>query len=298
MAAKNLALNKQHNLVFSGFESPQTPYTLVNLLKGTQWAADELKDYGIRLSTSITPPDKPEKQIAEIYRLAESGTDGFAIYPNHMEPMQKCIDDLVEMGKYVVTVNKDVQNCKRHLYVGCDYFQSGILAAEVLARMIPPGMDLAILMGNSDYEHHDISERYIGLTKKIERFPEINLLPPFKYDGSNNNVLGQYLEKILIANPNLGGIIDLTCELDLISRIVRENENRVRLVGFDLCDSIKNHMISHSIDAVIFQDMPSQGYIGVKNLYHYLTDESFTGDTDSRGRKLEVVYEGNLEFYI
>ncbi|MBI9104519.1 MAG: substrate-binding domain-containing protein [Spirochaetales bacterium] len=296
-AAKNLALNKQYNIAFSGFNSPQTPYTLNNLLKGTDWAAEEFKDYGLNLIYSLIDRGNRGEQIREIYKLAESGVDGFAIFPSQVEPMKKCINDLVDMGKYVVTVNKDVPDCRRHLYVGCDYYKSGILAAEVLARMIPPGQEIAVFLGGEGIEHMDITERYRGLTKKIGRFPSIKLLPPFKYDGNDPDKIKHFLTALLSENQNLGGIFDLTYELDLISRIVNKYNNKVRLVGFDLCDSVKNHMISHSIDAVVFQDMPAQGYLAVKHLYQFLSD-SATAEIREESTKLEVVYEGNLEFYI
>lgn len=297
LAAKNLALNKQYDIAFIGFNSPQTPYTLTNLLKGIKWAADEFSSYGLNLIYSITDADQFDRQIRETYALAESGIDAFAIYPNQVEPMRKCINDLVSMGKYVITVNKDVPDCNRHIYVGCDYYKSGILAAEVLARMIPPGQEIAVLLGGQGPEHQDILERYRGMTTKMERFPSIKMLKPYICSKGGKKDLEDYLAALLSQKPEIGGILDVTYEHDLISRVVYEHNNSVRLVGFDLCDSIKNHMIAHSIDAVIFQDMLTQGYVAVKNLYQALVEASPAG-LSAENTKLEVVYEGNLEFYI
>lgn len=297
LAAKNLALNKKYNIAFVGFDSPRTPYTQSNLLKGVRWAAGEFKDHGLNVELALCPPDSGRDQVQEILRLAEEGIDGFAIYPDKIAPLKECINKLVDRGKLVFTVNKDVPDCRRHAYIGCDYYKSGILAAEVLARMIPPAKEIAVLLGGKGIEHQDVVERYRGLEKKMERFPDIKLRPPFHYDPLKPEALTDFVQKILNSNTNLGGILDLTYELDLVGKIVLKNNNRVRLVGFDLCNTVRNHMIDHSIDAVIFQDMPAQGYLAVKNIFKSLVAEKLVG-VPEKSSKLEVVYEGNLEFFI
>ncbi len=78
---------------------------------------------------------------------------------------------------------------------------------------------------------------------------------------------------------------------------MQKHDNSVRLVGFDLCDTIRDNMLSHSIDAVIFQDMVSQGYQGVKHLFHSLLHPGSEAQPMLK-TKLDVVYEGNLEFFI
>lgn len=296
-AAKNLARNKQYNFAFVGFYSPRTPYTQSNLLKGVRWAADEFKDHGLYMELALGGPETNQDQVREIYRLAEGGVDGFVISPDEIEPLKDCINRIVEMGKLVFTVNKDVPDCNRHAYIGCDYFKSGMLAAEVLARMITPEKEIAVLLGGNGIEHQDIVERYRGLEKKMERFPTITLRKPFQYDPDHPEKLENYMNSIFDGSGTLGGILDLTYELDLIGKIVQKNNNQVRLVGFDMCDTVRNHMIAHSIDAIIFQDMVGQGYQAVKNLFLSLVNNHLE-EIPEQAAKLEVVYEGNLDFYI
>ncbi len=297
LAAKNLALNKQYEIAFCGYNNPRTPYTLNNLIKGIRWAADELSDYGLSVTYSLTDYTEHEKQISEIYRLAEAGVDAFAIYPNRVDPMGSCIDTLIGMGRKVFTINRDVPFSDRNSYVGCNYYQSGILAAEVLARMVPPGKEIAVLLGGDGVEYQDVTDRYQGLLKKMERFPEVTLIDPFVMPADTTEALQQYVEELIAGNRKLGGILDITYELDLIGSIVHRHNNSVRLVGFDLCDTIRNNMINHSIDAVIFQDMISQGYQGIKSLFQALMEDT-GGYIRMPKTKLDVVYEGNLEFFI
>jgi LacI family transcriptional regulator len=307
LAAKNLALHRSYHIAFVGYNSPQAPYTLNNLRKGIQWAADEFSDYGLKVTHLLTEAGNSEQQVNETCRLADEGVDAFAIYPDLVVPMSECIDRLSEKGKYVITVNKDVPSSSRHAYVGSNYYKSGVLAAEVLARMIPPGQELAVLLGGRGAEFIDVQERYRGLMDKMVRFPSITLRPPYIHDGSfqdgrlnddsKHPDLETYLKELIGSVPNLGGILDITCDLDLAGRVVHEYSNSVRLVGFDLCDTVRDHMISHSIDAVIFQDTISQGYQAVKLLFQALTEDS-SGGLHVPDSKLEVVYEGNLEFYI
>lgn len=297
LAAKNLAMNKEYNVAFVGYKSQESPYALNNLLKGIKWAENEFGDFGLRVNISLSNPEEKKNQIDSIQALKAEGADAFAIYPSMIEPMKECINGLVDSGFPVVTVNRDVPESKRIAYFGCDHYKSGILAAEVLARMIPPSKDLAVLLGGEGVEHYESEERYKGLLKKIERFPSVNLLPPVRLYDMNDGDAEKLMTAMIRDNENLGGILDLTSDLDKISRIVYGSNNKVRLVGFDLCDSVKNHMIRHSIDAVIFQDMPAQGYLAIKSLYLTLAKETEFPIPITRS-KLEVVYEGNLDYYI
>ncbi len=201
LAAKNLALNNQYVIAFSGYSNPRTPYTLNNLLRGIRWAAKELGDYGLSVTCSLTDLTEPEKQVSELYRLAEEGVDAFAVYPNRVGPMEECIDTLVGMGKQVFTINKDVPESSRSGYIGCDYYQSGVLAAEVLARMVPPGREIAVLLGGEGPEHQDVTDRYQGLLKKMERFPDVTLLDPFLLQDTSLDSLQQFVEELFATNP-------------------------------------------------------------------------------------------------
>ncbi len=293
-AAKNLARNRSYNMAFVGFHSPQAPYTQSNLLEGIQWAAQELSDYGLNIEYY---PGQSAAQTEILYRLAEQDTDGFIIYPELLEPLRGCVNELTAAGKMVFTVNRDIPDCSRQAYIGCNYYNSGILAAEVLARMVPAGKDIAVLLGGEGPEHTDIQQRYRGLIKKMERFPEIGLKKPYLCNPSSPQELEQYVTHILGKEENTGGILDMTYQLDLVGTTVYKCGNKARLVGFDLCDTVRNHMIAHSIDAVIFQDTFHQGYMAAKYLFLSLENNRLV-PIPERVSKLEVVYEGNLEFYL
>lgn len=295
-AAKNLAKNRSYDIALIGYCSERAPYSLNGILTGFRRGEEEFRDHGLHASYAISEPGNPVDQARAALDLADQGVDGFAVYPENVEPIRACIEELVHRGKIVCTVNKDVPGTPRQHYVGCDHFKSGVLAAEVLGRMIPVGRDIAVLLGGTGVEHLDITDRYAGLKKKMERFPGVRLLEPYYHDG-NTKTLANHVERILSENRNLGGIFDITYELDLISRIVSTYDNKVRLVGFDLSESVRNHMISHSIDAVVFQDLPTQGYLASRFLFHSLESRAVV-DSPRTITKLEVVYEGNLEFYI
>jgi LacI family transcriptional regulator len=297
LAAKNLALNRQYHIAFVGYSNPKAPYTLNSLLKGARWAADEYADYGLKLSCASTETGSSAEQVQTLMRLADEGADAFAVYPERIVPMRSCIEELTRAGKLVCTVSKDVPGSGRQAYVGSNYYRSGMLAAEVLARMVPPGREVAVLLGGRSEEHLDVIQRYEGLQKKMERFPSLKLLPPYIDRGDGDQELEEYLKRLLSSRTPPGGILDITCDLNLAGQIVDAYQNTVRLVGFDLCESVRRLMISHSIDAVIFQDTVSQGYQAVKLLFNALLNPAEAQFSVSSS-KLEVVYEGNLEFYI
>ncbi len=300
-AAQNLALNREFILKFIGFDSPRSPHFLKNIRAGIEAAERELHDYGLNIETGIYPIDEPERQIEELRALNGELADAVALIPNDIgarrdiAALTQEVDRLVDEGVLVITVNRDLPDSKRAWYVGCDYEKSGALAGEMLGKMCPRG-DLLVPLGGNEEAYYDLFHRLRGFKEKIALFEHLRILPSYHYEDRPEE-LHRYLDTQLTENPYITGIFDLSYELDVVSAVVAKHAHRAKVIGFDLCESIKQRMLEHSIDAVVFQDMFSQGYLAVKSLYSALSSGSYP-EEGTILTKLEVVFEENLDFYI
>ncbi len=300
-AAQNLALNREFFVEFIGFQSDRSPHFLKNILTGIDDAKAELHDFGLNMETLIYPIDEPECQLHELQRLSKKDVDAVALLPNdvgaksNIPALQSEVDRLIEEGVVVVTVNRDLPASRRNWYVGCDYEKSGALAGEMLGKMCPRG-DLLVPIGGDEAVYYDLYHRLKGFKEKIGRFEHLRILPSYHYNDQPEQLFS-YLDEKLTKNPYITGIFDLSYELDIVSAVVAKHSHRAKVIGFDLCESIKQRMLEHSIDAIVFQDMYSQGYLAVKSIYSALSSGALPEDGTVLTR-LEVVFEENLDFYI
>lgn len=300
-AAQNLALNREFFVEFIGFESPRSPHFLKNIMRGIDTAEHELHDFGLNIKTQIFPLDDPNSQIKKLKSISGKHVDAVALIPNdigigrNITAVRQEVDRLREDGVIVVTVNRDLPESNRNWYVGCDYEKSGALAAEMLGKMCSRG-DILLPIGGNENEYYDLYHRLKGFNRKIAQFDHLRILPSYHYYNRPED-LYNYLDTHLKDNPYITGLFDLTYELDVISAVISKHSHSAKVIGFDLCESIKQRMLEHSVDAIVFQDMFSQGYLTIKSIYTALSQ----GNMPEAGEvltKLEVVFEENLDFYI
>ncbi len=299
-AAQNLAMGKEYHIGFVGFRSSRSPNFLKNIKAGVEAAAADLHDYGVHVEERIFDLSEPEKQRAALHELEDMGMDAFILIPNdvwnirELPRLKRRVDDLVDSGKLVYTVNRDLPDTKRHRYVGCDYRKSGALAAEILGKMAEKG-SLIVPIGGSEEDYYDLKLRLEGFKEKIAEFGHLNVLPGYRHYSENREELEQYLEETIRKHPDVTAIFDLTYELDQISSVVSRHPG-IKAIGFDLCERIREYMHNKTINAIVFQDMFAQGFLAVKGVYENLSDSNSANRNIIT--KLEVVYEENLDFYL
>jgi LacI family transcriptional regulator len=300
LAARNLAMGKEYHIGFIGFTSSRSPYFLKNIQAGVEAASADLHDYGVHLHQRVFDLSEPEKQREALEELDADGIDGFILIPNDIRNSSdlpllcEVVNSLTEKGKVIYTVNRDLPESRRHRYVGCDYRKSGALAAEILGKMASPGL-VMVPVGGSEADLYDLRLRIEGFEEKISRFSHLKVLPYFHHSSEDPLELETWLEDTIESYPDISAIFDLSYELDVISKVVLTHPS-IKAIGFDLCESIKNHMLEHTIDAIVFQDMFAQGFLAVKGLFENLSGQN--RENENIITKLEVVFEENLDFYL
>ena len=91
-----------------------------------------------------------EKQLGLIERL-QPRINALIINPVNDVRIAEKIDELVAAGILVVTLNNDIENSRRHCYVGSDYVNGGETAGALFTLLLRKNeqVDLGIVQGNS-----------------------------------------------------------------------------------------------------------------------------------------------------
>lgn len=294
--ARNLAMNKRYNIGYIGFKSKSANYFSTEMNKGIRQAVKEFGDDGLKMLISEFDVENPEGQLAAVDEMLELGVKYYILAYSHDDIMQQIFAKLKENRCRIVLVSRDFIENENGYYVGVDYYRSGLLAAELLGKMLPEGGEVLIPVTKEYETNQDISARLRGFSDKIKEYGNIELLPVVHGLLEEEKIYEQIVNHIK-ERPALKGIYDLTYRLDVISRALQDlSRTDIKLVGFDLFEDIRKYVVDSTIDAVIYQDLSKQAYQAVKILF----DEMCYGKRKDQYKiyaKLEIIMKENIQYF-
>lgn len=295
--ARNLAKNCEYKIAFVGFYSTRFGYFFDEIEAGLKRAVADYEDDGLQIITAYSDREEPQQQIKDLERLEEQGVENFIIFCYHYEYIYPKIKQLIGKGKNVILFSRRVPELLPMCSVGCNDYLSGQLMAELLHKMAPAGSRVQLLI--SEHNHHDklvVGERlqgfYESLKKMKHNFEILDNAWISPIPKEEKREIREVLEK---QKPDV--IIDFVCNLECVAEYLKEKsiEDTVFL-GYDVYPKIVPYIKDSVIDAVVYQDLPSQSYEAVKLMFEYVC-------YGKKPRKenyflpLNVVFASNCEYF-
>ena len=294
--ARNLAMNRQYTIGYVGFRSKSSAYFSPEVRKGLDRAIREFGDDGLNILISEFDVHNPMQQMAAVDQMLKEGVRSFVLAFSDTEVIQQILDKLKKMKCLVVLLSRDLQGNTGNHYVGVDYYQSGVLAAELLGKMLPQGGSIFVPVTEEYLTNRDIQNRLNAFLAKMREFPSCEILPVV-HGLTEEEEIRREVKDAIAKNQDLAGIFDLTYRLDVVADVLREEGREdLRLTGFDLYPEIMEDVQDSLIDAVVYQDLNKQAYEGMKLLF----EEMCYGKRLSEKKhysKLEVVMSSNLSYF-
>jgi LacI family transcriptional regulator len=141
--ARTLVMKRNYKIAVVVFSEPEFFWKQVEY--GISSAQNELKAQGVIVDYFVTDILNPGEQLKLLKDLPGRGYDAIAIAPNDPHILVEQIDSVSASGIPVLLFNVDIPTANRLCYVGCNYSQSGSLAAEILAKCMNYSGQIAIL---------------------------------------------------------------------------------------------------------------------------------------------------------
>jgi len=121
---------------------------------GANRAFGELEVSGVVLAPAEgTEEESRQRQVQLLDERQGAGYDGFGIAPL-AEVLQPEIDELVDSGTPVVTIDSDLISSKRQLYIGTINYEAGHSAGETLSGMLSGDGGTVVILG------HEVEEEW------------------------------------------------------------------------------------------------------------------------------------------
>lgn len=237
--------------------------------EGVQTKALELKDYGF---TTLTRRIEfgLSSQLAAIDKLLAEGIHGLMLAPYNHPEVQKKIDEVVESGIPVVTVNTDINGSRRMAYVGSNYYQGGCTAAGLFSLMTSGETELGIITGSRNVLCH--SDRIRGLVETLEAsYPRIHIAEVLE---NHDDEFESYAltRQLLQENSKIDAVFFAAAGVFGGCKAIQESGRHPKVITFDEVPTTLEMLRAGVISATISQQPYKQGSHSLNLLFEYLTN--------------------------
>ena len=295
--ARNLAMNQEYKIAFVGFYSTRFGYFFDEIQAGIERAVEAYEDDGLHIITRYSDREDPGQQVQDLVELEEKGVENYIIFCYHYESVSPQIEHLINTGKNVILFSRRIPGLHPFCSVGCNDYLSGKLMMELLEKFARSGDRVQLLI--SEHNHRDklvVGERLKGFYDALKNSRKnFELLEPAwtsPVPEVEKNEIRNVLEE---RKPDV--ILDFVCNLQEAAECVKENgkEDTV-LLGYDIYPEVVPYIKDSTIDAVIYQDLPSQSFKAVELMFEYICYRKKAGEEDYY-LPLNVVFATNCEYF-
>ena len=171
-AGKALSARKKNPVVGVVISSEGNPF-FDDVIRGIKLAAEKYEIYGLKVIWKNMRGYDVKSQH-EIMEELKDKVNALIINPVNDPVIIDEINEFVDAGIFVVTINNDVDNSKRQCYVGSDYTNGGETAGALLQMIIPNGANIGIVMGSSKVLGH--KQRLAGFEENINKNPKFKIV--------------------------------------------------------------------------------------------------------------------------
>lgn len=213
--------------------------------------------------------DVPMAQMELIDAQYELGYHGLALAPLN-DLLGEKVDQWVDEGKTVVTIDGDLPHTKRHLYIGTDNARAGITAAETLLALLEDPSGRIIVLGNDNVDWDaGYTRTYAAANALSDAGYEVQVVnSAWDTDGTDaRNVLAA-IEDPTQAAPVVGILgVFANAYSGADAAVAAELTTLPVIVGFDFLPETLDYMAQGVIAATHAQRQYYMGYLSVYATY-------------------------------
>jgi LacI family transcriptional regulator len=243
-----------------------------DVIEGLRAAEKELSDYGFSLELVLQKGYHVETHLEAIQSLVDKGVDAICLTTVDVPLITNKLNELVQSGIPIATINSDVKGTSRLFYVGCNYIQCGKTAAGMLSLIMKePGKTL-IVTGSVKMQGHN--NRIHGFYKETKQnHLDISIVDVVESQDDDETAY-RVTKESLLQYPEINSIYIAAAGVAGVCRAVEELglAKKLYLISFDDIPVTRKAVLDGIIDATICQEPFEQGYQAVKLMFDYFIE--------------------------
>ena len=234
------------------------------VLRGARTATDEYADFGIGLEIRTGQGYDVEQQLEQLEELRIQRISAIAITPINLPEIARKMDQLMEEGIQVITLNSDIEGSRRLCYVGCNYYQSGVTAGGLLRLLRPAGVRAGIITGSVKMLGHN--RRISGFSDMLRQLPDSQVVDLAESLDDNQIAYEQTLA-MLQRHPDINTLYFAAAGAAGGARAAEELGARLTTISCDDTREIAQLIRAGNIQATVCQEPFRQGYRAMQILF-------------------------------
>ncbi len=233
---------------------------------GANRAMAELELTGqVEAPTDEDNPDvTTEEQIEIVKNRREEGYGGLGIAPMR-EALTEEMDAFVAEGAPVVTIDSDLPDSDRHLYIGTNNGESGRSSGETLVDLLTEDAGTVIILGYPDEDWPDGYARSMGAKEALEEAGYDVIVHRVGWsDDEVANDMEVLPEMVETADPPVVGMLGIFSNAYRCAQIVEDlgyEPGEIKIAAFDFEPDTLRYMESGYIQATHVQRQYYMGYL-------------------------------------
>jgi ribose transport system substrate-binding protein len=220
--------------------------------------------------------DGPQKfdatlQTPLLAAVVQSEPDAILIAPNDRTAMIGPIQEAIDAGIAVFTVDTKIESDIALANIASDNVEGGRIAARALAELI--GETGAVYVSNTIAGTSTTDQRQQGFEEELANYPNIKYLGA-EYNGNDPTTAASQTAAVLQANPDLAGVFGANLfSAQGAATAIREagKQGQVKVVGFDAGPKQVQDLTTEVVDVLIAQHPYDIGYTAVQMAVDYLS---------------------------
>lgn len=276
-AGRALAMSKRSITIGVVIQASDTPF-MEKVIEGAEDAKAEVERLGADVLIRKIEDFDAEKAVSIMRELKREGCNGIAVVPMDDEKLKKTIDELADDGIPVITFNSDMEESKRMCFVGQDTYQSGKVAAGLMADILPAGGKVLVISGYPTAYGH--KNRTKGFLKEFTELREDIQVLDVQYAFDDNRKAERITYDVLKECKDLAGIYLAASGVQGVCKALEESGmgEKVKVISNDLTTQNVQYLKEGKIRFLIGQDGYRQGYEPVMMLF----EKTFDGKEPER----------------
>lgn len=269
-AGKALAARKHKPVVGVILTSKGNPF-FDEIIRGITVAEDRYQIYGMQAVLKTMRGYDVEDQL-ELLESFRGVVNALIINPINDERIAQALNEYVDQGVYVITINTDIENCRRNCYIGTDYFNGGETACALLEVLLGEKASIGVVLGSSRVLGH--RQRLEGFRHRMERLPDFHIMDVVENEDDEIYSYDR-TRQMLQQHPDMDALFVVAAGVYGACRAVLSLPDRkeITVIAFDSVPTTVEMMKKGVLKTIIYQHPYRQGHKAMDVAFQYLVND-------------------------
>jgi ribose transport system substrate-binding protein len=221
--------------------------------------------YGVKIDVRGPETYDPAAEAQELRSALALKPAGLLVSVADPGIMGPAIDDAINAGVPVITIDSDAPQSKRLYFIGTNNMQAGVLGGKRVAEKLH-GKGRVVFFS---MPQPNLDERLRGYKDAFEEYPGIQIAEVFNMKGDSGNAFDRVIRYLADKNvPRVDAFICLegSAAKDVVEAIKREKAIDRLVIAMDADDDTLRLIKEGSIDATVAEKPYTMAYYGLKGI--------------------------------